>query len=163
MSTRSVAYGDTFLTGDLPTGYTLYREIPFVVYTVAASTIKYFRVAEGWPYNPLVLYEENCTAGGALWIYNGNPSTSSVTPTVINGYDIPKNAQSVLLNIYCSVAGTIYLTDAFGTMQIIAGAQGVNNQLKVTFPKGGPNTFSVYTTSGGGTISIWCMGYFLHL
>ena len=161
-STRSIAAGDTFLTSDLPTGYTLYREMPLAVYINSSSTIKYFRVAEGWPYNPLILYEENSSAGAATWLYYGSPSTSSASPTVISGYDLPKNAKSMLINIWCTTAGTIYLVDALGTMQV-AAVVSVNNQIKVTFPVGGPNTFSLYTTSGGGIVSIWCMGYYLHV
>ena len=135
--------------------------MPLVIYSNSSSTIKSWRTAEGWPYNPLIMYQEVCGSGGS-WLYQGVVSTSSVTPTVINGYDVPKNAQSVLLDIYCSVAGTVYLVDALGTMQV-AAVVGVNNQVKVVFPKGGPNTFSVYATTAGANVTIWCMGYYLHL
>ena len=157
-SNRSIFSGDSFPTSDLPTGYTLYREMPFTVYLLN-GTIKTFRLAEGWPYSPLILYEESSVTGST---YNGIPSTSSVTPTVIAGFDIPKNAKSVLLNMRCTTAGTIYLKDALGTMQI-AAVVGVDNQIKVAFPAGGPNTFSLYTTTAGARVEIWVMGYYLSI
>jgi hypothetical protein len=82
LSTRNANAGDTLV--DLPAGYSLYRQAPFAVRLDGSGNLLKFRVAEGWPFRPHILYYgiEMRLANGGLTLVNGGTATTFVT---ING------------------------------------------------------------------------------
>ena len=72
LSTRSYATGDTLV--DLPSGYTVYRQLPFAVLTDSSSLIIPFKVGEGWPNRPVIFYNKGCNpSDGTTLLYSAVP------------------------------------------------------------------------------------------
>ena len=75
LSTRSLSLGQVFPTADLPSGYTVYREMPFSIFMSSTGTLTKFIIAEGWPYQPLIIYDvgQN-TIDLGMTVFNGSSS-----------------------------------------------------------------------------------------
>jgi hypothetical protein len=101
---RSVACGYTFPTNALPTNYSEYRELPFSLYLDANSNIYPFFVAEGWPYAPTIMYQQDHLnhSTSPFQLYSGTVSaTSSASQQVVNCAPIiPLTASKIIVSAW---------------------------------------------------------------
>ena len=97
LSTRSLSLGQVFPTADLPTSYTIYREMPFSIYLDSSGNLTKFIICEGWPYRPVILYDVGqSTLDTSMLLYNGATTTTMLT---VNCYPfVPYTSSIALVN-----------------------------------------------------------------
>jgi hypothetical protein len=170
---RSSAAGQAFTTANLPAGYSEYRELPFSLYLDASSNIFKFFVAEGWPYAPVIMYQQDHRnyASAVLKLYSGIvTTTSAASPLSINCSGVvPLTASKVLLT--CWKDNTDYRivlleptnTGVTNCIDLIDTAYSTNSQVLAALGKGGARQFQIYSvTNTSNNISmIMCDGYLI--
>jgi hypothetical protein len=101
LSTRAVNNGDTLV--DLPSDYTLYRQLPFAVATTPTSfNMTPFIVGSGWPYSPVIYYNSGANPTNTdQRVFSGTITTTGSTYSLTRPGLVPdKIAGIALLNAY---------------------------------------------------------------
>jgi hypothetical protein len=130
LSTRNVAGGDTL--ADLPTGYTLSRQIPFATRLNGSSNIIPFMVGDGWPVRPRIHWQvvfsniqaptagtTNIVAGGTAGSFGaGIISAASFVPAISDWafFQMANTSSGNTSGIEGLVAGTTFYTSGTGSM-----------------------------------------------
>jgi hypothetical protein len=164
LSTRSVAYGHTFPLNSMPSGYSLYREMACSPYIDSTSNILRFRIAEGWPYAPTLIYSmDGQSTGSSHCLYSSTLSTNSASPTNIGyGALVPLTASTVLLNVANTGVNTgrIFVSLLGSNMNdktdVIDGSGAVNNNVRIPYYSEGFYAYATYNTT---TPTFWVAGY----
>ena len=108
VSNRNVAKGDTLPSGDLPSGYTYSRQLPFAATLDGSANIIPFTISTGWPTRPVVLYNTAVTfwngssfTAGTFNPLNAGTATSWATLT-LSGTGVPSISKEAWILVQSS-------------------------------------------------------------
>jgi hypothetical protein len=129
LSTRNTAASETL--SDLPSGYTRQRQLAISVRTDASGNLLPFMIAQGWPFNPLVVYGVE-----AYNILSGSATSFTVAGT---GNYVPPTSRLALVEFGILAAGSVFnqaairqagSTGSGRTLGVSANIAGVNQRLQ---------------------------------
>lgn len=129
LSTRNLAASQTVV--DPPSGYSfsIIRQFPFAIRLDSSREIMPFSVAEGWPYQPLILFRDDTPT-----VLSSGTATSATT---LNCFMPPISRSAFLefLSVYVSTSSTAYVrtTGTTGAIQVGGAETSGRRNLATSF------------------------------
>jgi hypothetical protein len=157
LSTRSLRYGHVLV--DLPSTYIKYKEICFSAYLDASKNIAPFRICEGWPGTPVILYQNSTQ------LLSGALSTNSSSPTTLTSSRLPLTAGYAVVTVVNT--GTIDVlcysrennrTSGTNNQYILNKANSINPQFSMILNN---LTMKFYAAASGQTVAVNLLGYII--